>query len=194
MDARIKRLIVGKRAEEWTRIVLSELGLQSRAAPEDLERAWEANLKALLPLAEPLPGAERVTAHLAACGVPQGLVTSSSRAGVAAKASRHAALFARFRITVAGGDVARGKPFPDPYLAAAKLLGVPPEACLAFEDAEAGVLSATAAGMAVVAVPDGLLFPGEREHKSLFQGAAQVLPSLDAFEPELFGLPACVPR
>ena len=51
------------------------------------------------------------------------------------------------------GDYAKGKPDPEPFLTAARLLGVKPEECLVFEDAETGVMAAKAAGMAVVKVP-----------------------------------------
>jgi beta-phosphoglucomutase-like phosphatase (HAD superfamily) len=50
---------------------------------------------------------------------------------------------------------ARGKPAPDVYLRAASLLGVPPAGCLAIEDSANGVLSARAAGMVCIVVPDG---------------------------------------
>jgi sugar-phosphatase len=48
---------------------------------------------------------------------------------------------------VSGADVQRGKPAPDIFLKAAAALGVPPERCLVFEDAPAGVAAAHAAGM-----------------------------------------------
>ncbi len=48
---------------------------------------------------------------------------------------------------------ARNKPFPDVYLGAARLLGVEPSRCLAFEDSGNGLRSAVAAGMKTVAVP-----------------------------------------
>jgi beta-phosphoglucomutase family hydrolase len=55
--------------------------------------------------------------------------------------------------TVVGPEgVARGKPAPDMFLAAAKALGVEPRACLVFEDAINGVLAGVAAQMAVAAV------------------------------------------
>lgn len=49
-------------------------------------------------------------------------------------------------------DVSRGKPDPEPFLLGAKLLGVPPEHCLVFEDAPAGLASARAAGASTIAV------------------------------------------
>jgi beta-phosphoglucomutase len=53
---------------------------------------------------------------------------------------------------VAADHVADGKPHPEGYLRAAELLGVPTAEILAFEDTEAGVTSAKAAGMRVVGV------------------------------------------
>ena len=53
---------------------------------------------------------------------------------------------------VRGDQVPRGKPFPDVFLEAARQVGVPPEECLAFEDAPMGVEAAVTAGMVCVAV------------------------------------------
>ena len=61
---------------------------------------------------------------------------------------------------VCSDDVRKGKPDPEPYLRAARLLGVAPERCLVFEDAPAGIESARSAGMEVVAVTT--TFPSER--------------------------------
>ncbi len=60
-----------------------------------------------------------------------------------------------FSVVITPEDVApgRGKPHPDMFLLAAARLGVPPEACLVFEDAQPGVDAAQAAGMQVVLVP-----------------------------------------
>ncbi|HEY2467663.1 MAG TPA: HAD family hydrolase [Terracidiphilus sp.] len=52
---------------------------------------------------------------------------------------------------VTGDDVAQGKPDPAPYLAGAALLGVPPEECVVFEDAESGTKAGRAAGCTVIA-------------------------------------------
>jgi len=58
-----------------------------------------------------------------------------------------------FRAVVTADDVKHGKPSPDMFLLAARLLGVAPETCLVFEDAAPGIEGALAAGMQVVRVP-----------------------------------------
>lgn len=52
---------------------------------------------------------------------------------------------------VTADDVTQGKPDPAPYLAGAALLGVPPEECVVFEDAESGTIAGRAAGCTVIA-------------------------------------------
>ena len=56
------------------------------------------------------------------------------------------------RWIVCADDVRRGKPHPEPYLSAARLVGYPPQRCLAIEDAQAGVEAARAAGMQVLGI------------------------------------------
>lgn len=58
-----------------------------------------------------------------------------------------------FDAIICAEDTEHGKPSPDPFLAAAAALGVPPEHCLVFEDAPAGIEAAKAAGMRYVLVP-----------------------------------------
>ncbi|PTQ99810.1 HAD superfamily hydrolase (TIGR01509 family)/HAD superfamily hydrolase (TIGR01549 family) [Mucilaginibacter yixingensis] len=50
-------------------------------------------------------------------------------------------------VMVCAGETPNGKPFPDPFLAAAEKLGVDPKKCLVFEDGNPGVAAAEAAGM-----------------------------------------------
>ena len=50
-------------------------------------------------------------------------------------------------VMVCAGETPKGKPAPDPFLAAAEALGVAPEMCIVFEDADLGVQGAIAAGM-----------------------------------------------
>lgn len=58
-----------------------------------------------------------------------------------------------FQAIVCAEDYERGKPHPDPFLLAAKLMTVPPQDCVVFEDSPTGIDAAKAAGMAWVHVP-----------------------------------------
>lgn len=61
-----------------------------------------------------------------------------------------------FPVVVTPEDVVHGKPAPDMFLLAAKKMGVPPEKCLVFEDAQPGIKAAEAAGMQWVHVDSRL--------------------------------------
>jgi len=69
-----------------------------------------------------------------------------------------------FDTVVCAEDCKRGKPFPDPFLEAARRLGVPPEDCLVFEDSPTGIKAAEAAGMHYVFVPSaGIPLPDRKD-------------------------------
>lgn len=82
---------------------------------------------------------------------PAALVTTASRASVDAILAGHG-LGPLFAATVTGDDVSRHKPDPEPFLTGAARLGLAPADCLAFEDSDAGVESARAAGVPVVRI------------------------------------------
>ncbi|WP_424531847.1 HAD family hydrolase [Sphaerisporangium viridialbum] len=106
---------------------------------------------------EVMPGAAELLAEVRASGVPVGLVTSSSR--LMADAVLGGIGRDNFDIVVTGDDVRNFKPDPEPYLLAARLLGVDPARCAVLEDSPNGVAAGTAAGCAVVAVPSVLAIP-----------------------------------
>jgi len=99
----------------------------------------------------PLPGLVRLLDTLERRGLPTALATSAPLENVAHTLSE-LGLTRRLTQVVRSDTVARGKPHPDVFLAAARLIEIRPEDCLAFEDAPAGVLAARAAGMACVAL------------------------------------------
>ena len=94
------------------------------------------------------PGAQQVLADLREAGVPMALVTSSFRM----LAEPFAAAAGVFDAVVSGDDVERAKPDPEPYLTAARLLGVDIADCVAVEDSVAGIASAAASGAHAVAI------------------------------------------
>lgn len=104
-------------------------------------------------------GVTELLDHLDAAGLPRAVATSSSRASATHHLGSHG-LLGRFSTVIAREDVARHKPHPDPFLAAAAAMGVDAAACLALEDSHNGVRAAHAAGMMTVMVPD-LLHPTE---------------------------------
>ena len=99
--------------------------------------------------ATPVSGVVEFVRALERTGVPRALATSAV-ADSAARILAGLGLAAAFPVQVTAGQVRRGKPDPEVYLTAAARLGVPPEACVVFEDAVVGVEAARRAGMAVV--------------------------------------------
>jgi len=83
--------------------------------------------------------------------IPFAVVSGSPRESVTASLEV-LGLLDRFETLVCAGEYKRGKPDPEPFLLAAEQLGVAPEECLVFEDADPGIRAATAAGMAWVKV------------------------------------------
>ncbi|MET7570473.1 HAD family hydrolase [Streptomyces sp. NPDC005492] len=77
------------------------------------------------------------------------VVTSATRRLAEARLA-HAGILPK--TLVVAEDVTRGKPDPEPYLLAARQLGVDPARCVVFEDAPAGLQAGRAAGMITVAL------------------------------------------
>jgi beta-phosphoglucomutase len=79
-----------------------------------------------------------------------GVVTGGARHRVKAVVENHFSDYFECLITV--DDVERGKPFPDPFLKGAELLGLKPDECIVVENAPKGIEAAVKAGMTVIAV------------------------------------------
>jgi HAD superfamily hydrolase (TIGR01509 family) len=91
---------------------------------------------------------EFVVAHLKAHAgkVRIGVVSGGSRVSVS-RTLRQLGITSLVEVLICAGETSRGKPYPDPFLSAAERLGVDPTRCLVFEDGQAGVQAAIAAGM-----------------------------------------------
>jgi HAD superfamily hydrolase (TIGR01509 family) len=105
---------------------------------------------------EPMPGAVALLRALRAAGIPAGLV-SNSRRGFVERGLRAAGLGDAFAVIVTAEEVARPKPAPDAYVAAAVALGAAPSECAVLEDSPTGLAAGRAAGALTIGVPS---FPG----------------------------------
>jgi HAD superfamily hydrolase (TIGR01509 family) len=130
------------------------------------------------------PGLATLLDWLEAERIATAVATSTRRARALAKLSR-TGLLPRFAAVVGGDEVARGKPAPDIFLAAADRLAHAPAACVVLEDSEPGLHGAHAAGIAPIMVPD--LHPPSPDLLAL---APLVLASLDEVRRHLASLPA----
>jgi HAD superfamily hydrolase (TIGR01509 family) len=174
--------MMGMSSPEWSRYMHDRIGL--RESPEEISaevvRRMEALYRERLPL---LPRAREAVERLAAHW-PLGLASSSNRPliDLALELSGTAPYF---RATVSSEEVARGKPAPDVYLEAALRLGVDPTRAAAIEDSHNGILSAAAAGMRVIAIPNHRFPPGDEA----LARADVVLESLGELTPEAVSRP-----
>lgn len=95
-------------------------------------------------------GMKEIINFLKKKGLKVAIVSGGSRPRI--KKMTGARLFNKFDIVLAAGDVKRGKPFPDPYLKALKLLKISPEEAIIVENAPLGVKAAKAAGVFCIAL------------------------------------------
>jgi HAD superfamily hydrolase (TIGR01509 family) len=151
------RDMMGMSSTEWSQYMHDELGVAM--SPERISDAVVDLMQSLyrekLPL---LQGATEAVQRTAARW-PLGLASSSNRP-IIDLVLEVSGLADAFSATVSSEDVARGKPAPDVYLETARRLRVDPAACSAVEDSHNGILSAKAAAMRVVAIPNRTFPPG----------------------------------
>ncbi|UJW36780.1 HAD family phosphatase [Saccharothrix sp. AJ9571] len=156
--------LVGSNMETTTRFLLGTLGKPD--TPElraDIASWIRTRTAALFGDALPWrPGAHEALTAVRAAGIPSALVTSTERELTELALNTIGREF--FDVTVCGDEVGgRNKPDPEPYLLAARLLGVDPARCVAVEDSPPGTESAVAAGCTVLVVPnDVAVDPGPR--------------------------------
>ncbi len=156
---RAQRDMMGMSSPEWSRYMHDVIGL--REPPEEISaevvRRLESTYRKELPL---LDGAQEAVARLAKRW-PLAIASSSNRPIIdlvleLSELGRH------FRATVSSEEVPRGKPAPDVYVEAAHRLSTEPTRSAAVEDSHNGILSAKAAGMYVVAIPNTHYPPSEQ--------------------------------
>ena len=131
------------------------------AAPDPF---WETYSGTLFQLIDtelvPFDDALQTVRELRALDVAVAVASSSPRARLD-RSLRRAGLADAFPVSVAGDEVARGKPAPDLFLRAAERLGVEPARCAVIEDSVPGIAAGLAAGMRTVGVArDGAVLDG----------------------------------
>lgn len=142
-----------------------------------------ANFRALGP-APVMPGAQRMIAALGALGMTRVLVTGSAQASLLDKLEHdYPGVFVDGR-RVTALDVKHGKPYPEPYLKGASLVGAHPADCMVVENAPLGVRAGKAAGCFVCAVMTG---PVPRE-EFVKEGADLIFNSMEEFADYLEGI------
>ena len=170
--------MMGMSSVEWSRYMHDVIGLKD--PPEEISaevaRRLEATYREELPL---IDGATEAVARLAERW-PLAVASSSNRPIIDLVLGL-SGLDRFFGATVSSEEVPRGKPAPDVYLEAARRLGADPERSAALEDSRNGILSARAAGMRVVAIPNPRFPPGEEALAT----ADVVIPSIGELTPDV---------
>ena len=172
-----QRDMMGMSSPEWSRYMHDVIGLEE--PPDEISaevvRRLAARYREKLPL---IPGAREAVLRLAERW-PLAVASSSNRPIIDLVLER-SGLDSAFQAIVSSEEVARGKPAPDVYLEAARRLGVAPARCAAVEDSHAGILSAKAAGLRVLAIPNRRYPPDP----DALAAADDVLSSLDDLIPD----------
>ncbi len=149
--------MLGMSSPEWSRYMRDELGLAMDPAEisREVVRLMMRHYRDRLPLMNGADGAVRSLAG----EWPLAMASAANREiiDLVIELAGWAGLFA---VTVSAEEVAHGKPEPDVYLDAVGRLGSTPGDCVAIEDSSAGIRSAAAAGLSVVAIPNRA-FPPE---------------------------------
>lgn len=153
-------LCIGRSTKDTKEIIKQRYGVEDI---EPLHREVNGVFKEIIDRNGGLPvkkGARRLLSLLKDRGVTVGLASSTRKDIVRAELDG-AGLLGYFRETVGGDMVENSKPQPDIYLLACDKLGIAPERSLAIEDSHNGIISASAAKMLPVLVPD-MIEPDER--------------------------------
>jgi HAD superfamily hydrolase (TIGR01509 family) len=149
---------MGMSSPEWSRYMHEHVGLPEspeEIAAEVVERMAQRYRDELPLIDGAVDAVERLGARW-----PLGVASSSNRPLIDLVLEL-SGLGRFFRATVSSEEVARGKPAPDVYLEACRRLGVAPAQAAAVEDSHAGIGSAKAAGMRVIAIPNPSFPPGD---------------------------------
>jgi beta-phosphoglucomutase len=149
--------VYSKEGEKWNR-TLKDLFVRSgiKPSPKLLNKVFVSRQKIFKKFFKRyiFSGAQGLLSFLSKRGYSLGLVTGTPRNEIDTILTRK--IISKFRVIVAGDQIRRGKPHPDPYLKAARLFGLKPQECLVVENAPLGIRAAKKAGMFCVAITTSL--------------------------------------
>lgn len=132
--------------------------------PQGMSDHKEALFRERLPRPYPaMPGAEQLVARAKDAGWAVAIVTNANRNNAEAML-RAIGLRDAFDTLIIGEECVRGKPDPEPYLAALRALNIPAHRAIAFEDSPSGMRAAAASGAYAVGLRSGLSDAELRTH------------------------------
>ena len=170
--------MMGMSSPEWSRYMHERVGLNE--TPEQISAEVVRRLEGLYRQHLPLLASAVEAVERMAKRFRLGLASSSNRP-IIELVLELAAIADRFEVTVSSEEVERGKPAPDVYLEALRQMAVAPGRAAAVEDSTNGILSASAAGLLVIAVPNPVFPP----RAGALETACAVIDSLVELTPEL---------
>lgn len=147
---------MGVRVAEVVKLWYSRHPWEDPSCEEVTRRIYASVIEHVLSEGEPMPGVLNALRVVREKGLLCGIASSSSEILIRAVIQR-LGIAEYIQMICSADDEAEGKPHPAVYLTAARRLGVAPEQCVALEDSPNGVLSAKAAGMLCIVVPDRFL-------------------------------------
>lgn len=145
--------------------------------------AFKADVKAYVEknlVVKFMPGAEELLKYLKQKGVKVALATGTSRKSTESHL-KEMGLSDYFDATVCGDEIENGKPAPDIFLKAARLMGANPEDCFVFEDSRNGIIAAYGAKMKAIGVPDLVEFSKE-DKEMMFAEIERIDKAIEIFE------------
>jgi HAD superfamily hydrolase (TIGR01509 family) len=153
LTAELRGSLIGGSAADTLAALFAAWRLEPTGANRAYVQGW-LDRRVIELYAEPIPwrpGAKDALGLVRQAGLATALVTNTKRTlteyGLDAIGREY------FDASVCGDEVDRGKPAPEGYLRAARLLGVDPARCVAIEDSPTGAAAAQAAGCALIVVP-----------------------------------------
>ncbi|CAD5219436.1 unnamed protein product [Bursaphelenchus okinawaensis] len=193
-----KLAMMGTKKSEAMQTLIRMSDLEGKVTPPQYEELYDVQLNKLLSEPPELPGADRLISHLFNNNIPMAICTGSDDWEFELKTKKlYKKWLDKIPLRVLSGsdpEVKHGKPSPDPYQITLQRMapGLDPSKVLVFEDSINGVKSALAAGMNCVMIPQWQFVneSGKKEIEELKPKLADLLESLEQFQPTKYGLPA----